>query len=172
MLHFPYRHLSWSSLCSSHRSTLSFFRSISLKGGVRIMAQTRWLVQIMPISLVLTIKCITSNMWLGRWWGAMFFGGKGGSLFPIKRREGNLAQRLGWNQMAMLRPNCPCWWVHPVAPLKHTTINVRTGGDGLERLEEARVVLFPRQIRNVPYCLVKYVKYVCSFLGFCMIFGF
>jgi hypothetical protein len=30
----------------------------------------------------------------------MFFGGKGGSLFPVKIREGNLARRLGWNQMA------------------------------------------------------------------------
>jgi hypothetical protein len=34
--------------------------------------------------------------------------------------------------MDMSRPNCPFLWVRPVAPLKHTTINVRAGGDGLE----------------------------------------
>jgi hypothetical protein len=32
--------------------------------------------------------------------------------------------------------------------------------------EEACVVLFPRQIHNVPYCLVKYVKYISSFWDF------
>jgi hypothetical protein len=62
----------------------------------------------------------------------MFFLGKGGSLFPVKIRGGNLAQRLGWNQMAMSQ-HSPFRWVHPVAPLKLTTINVRAGKDGLER---------------------------------------
>jgi hypothetical protein len=36
--------------------------------------------------------------------------------------------------MVMLQPNCPFQWVRPVAPLKHTTINVRASGDGLECL--------------------------------------
>jgi hypothetical protein len=35
--------------------------------------------------------------------------------------------------MAILQPNSPFQWVCPVAPFKHTTINVHAGGDGLER---------------------------------------
>jgi hypothetical protein len=55
----------------------------------------------------------------------MFFGGKGG-------KRGKLGPKIGMEPDGHVTAEQPIS-IRLVAPLKHTTINVRAGGDGLER---------------------------------------
>ena len=66
------------------------------------MSRTQWWGRIRPTNLVLKIAHITSHVWLVGRWGAIYFSGKGGSLFPNKIREGNLAGQLRCNLTAVV----------------------------------------------------------------------